>query len=145
MIEQERKFILKYLPSGLKSEKIKQGYVSNNGKSQVRVRIIDDINSFITIKFKIDIQRRNEFEYKIPLSDAVEIYESCILKLEKTRYKTKFNSNKVDIDIYESGEGVVEIEFENELTSIPDYCGDEITGNKDWSNITFAKKSQSLN
>lgn len=145
MIEQERKFILKYLPSGLKSEKIKQGYVSNNGKSQVRVRIIDDINSFITIKFKIDIQRRNEFEYKIPLGDAVEIYESCILKLEKTRYKTKFNSNKVDIDIYESGEGVVEIEFENELTSIPDYCGDEITGNKDWSNITFAKKSQSLN
>jgi len=145
MIEQERKFILKYLPSGLKSEKIKQGYVSNNGKSQVAVRIIDDINSFITIKFKIDIQRRNEFEYKIPLGDAVEIYESCILKLEKTRYKTKFNSNKVDIDIYESGEGVVEIEFENELTSIPDYCGDEITGNKDWSNITFAKKSQSLN
>lgn len=145
MIEQERKFILKYLPSGLRSEKIKQGYVCNNGKSQVRVRIINDVNSYVTIKFKIDIQRRDEFEYRIPLDDALSIYESCNLKLEKTRYKTKFNSNKVDIDVYENGKGVVEIEFEDELTSIPDYCSDEITGNKEWSNITFAKESKGSN
>jgi adenylate cyclase len=139
MIEKERKFILKYLPSGLKKQKIKQGYISNNSKTQVRVRIIDDSSAFITVKFKIDNETRQEFEYKIPIDEGFEIYHSCSLKLEKIRYKTKYENNQIDIDVYQNGKSVVEIEYEDVLTKLPDYCGEEVTGVKEWSNSSIAK------
>ena len=62
------------------------------------------------------------------------------VKLEKTRYKTTFEGNKVDIDIYPDGRSSAEIEYEIELVNLPDYCGEEITGNKEWSNLSIAKK-----
>ena len=62
--------------------------------------------------------------------------------LEKTRYKTTFEGNKVDIDVYPDGRTSAEIEYEIGIVNIPDYCGEEITGNKEWSNLNIAKKNR---
>ena len=139
MIEKEKKFILKYLPTGLIPIKIKQGYLMFDKKKQFRVRIIDDKKAYIAYKVKIDKNTRSEFEYEIPISDAINLYNSTDIKLEKTRYKTTFEGNIVDIDVYPDGMKVVEVEYENELVSIPPYCGDEVTGNKSFSNLSIAK------
>ena len=70
---------------------------------------------------------------------------STDIKLEKTRYKTTFEGNKVDIDVYPDGRTSAEIEYEIEIINIPDYCGEEITGNKEWSNLNIAKKNKIQN
>jgi CYTH domain-containing protein len=44
----------------------------------------------------------------------------------------------VDIDVLDNGKSWVEIEFKKDLKSLPDYCGEEITGNKEYSNIQIA-------
>jgi CYTH domain-containing protein len=33
---------------------------------------------------------------------------------------------------------VVEIEYEKELTELPEYCGEELTGSSKYSNVTIA-------
>ncbi len=79
------------------------------------------------------------------IQDANHLYQSTDIKLEKTRYKTTFEGNKVDIDVYPDGRTSAEIEYEIEVINIPDYCGEEITGNKEWSNLNIAKKNKIQN
>jgi adenylate cyclase len=141
MLEKERKFMLKYLPEGLTPVEIKQGYLMIKGRKNLRVRIVN--NETATMTYKVSLRKgvKDEFEYSVPLEDAYEMYKKAEKKLEKTRYKTKYNGNTIDIDIYRDGLKVVEIEYENELKKgdIPDYCGTEITGISKYSNIKIAK------
>ena len=145
MIERERKFKLKYVPEGLTPIHIKQAYLMFDKKKQFRVRIIDDKEAWVAYKVKIDKTTKSEYEYEIPIQDANHLYQSTDIKLEKTRYKTTFEGNKVDIDVYPDGKTSAEIEYEIDLINIPDYCGEEITGNKEWSNLNIAKKNSITN
>ena len=143
MIEKERKFLLKYMPelgSYFKEPKlIKQGYLMLDKKKQLRIRITNDFYCHICYKQSFSKEEKYEFEYLIPKDQGFKLYELSEFKLEKKRYTTFFKNYNVDIDVYPSGLSVVEIEFENELKEIPDYCGEEITGKKEFSNIEIAK------
>lgn len=142
MKEQERKFILRHLPEiPEKPHHIKQAYLLMDGKSHLRVRIIDNQKGFLTYKSAISNTIKNEFEYEIPLNDAIELFNLSPYRLEKQRYKTTFQGNTVDIDIYPNGLKIVEIEFENELTDLPDYCGEDVSDDQRFSNIEIAKKN----
>ena len=146
MKEQERKFLLRYLPENLKkAQSIKQSYLLMDGKSHLRVRIIDNQIGFLTYKSALSNTIKNEFEYEIPLKDAAELFNLSLYKLEKQRYKTTFQGNTVDIDIYPNGIQIVEIEFEDELTELPDYCGDDVSDDPRFSNIEIAKKNGLVN
>lgn len=138
MLEKERKFKLKYLPGGLVPQKIKQGYLMFEGKKHLRVRITDNKKAELAFKTILSKEIKKEFEYDIPLKDAKDMYNDTSITIEKTRYSTKFGKNKVDIDIYASGIQVVEIEFNSPLKKLPDYCGKEVTGQKQYSNIVMA-------
>ena len=145
MIESERKFKLKFLPSGLESVEIKQAYLMLGEGKQLRVRITQsatDIKSYICYKANVggSLTDKHEYEYQIPNEDALELYNSTNIRLFKTRYKTKYQACQVDIDIYPNGLQVVEIETPAgvELTHLPDYCGDELTGLREYSNIKLA-------
>jgi CYTH domain-containing protein len=148
MIEKERKFILKHMPElgdyFKKPKMIKQGYLMLDGSQQLRVRIINDYDSYIAYKNKIDEFSKDEFEFKIPYADALRMYESCRFRLEKKRYSTIYKDYRIDIDIYPSGKQVVEVEYEEELNEIPEYCGTEVTGNKEYSNIFIAKQNNEI-
>ena len=108
------------------------------GNKHLRVRIVDDKKAFITFKTIHSAKVRTEYEYEIPLFDGMEMFNNSNVKLQKTRYKTCFDGNNVDIDIYPNGLSVVEIEYEEELKRLPDYCGDEITGDSKYSNVQIA-------
>jgi len=139
MRELERKFKLKYLPTNTAEPVIiKQAYLLLQGPKHLRVRIIDDKTAFMTYKEIVSSVEKKEYEFPIPISEANELYENATHKLIKKRYCSKFNDNQVDIDVYPNGLQVVEIEFEEELNEIPDYCGEEVTGKKEYSNIGFA-------
>ena len=142
MIDRERKFRLKYLPEGLTPIHIKQAYLMFDKKKQFRVRIIDDNEAWVAYKVKIDKTTKSEYEYQIPVQDGHHLYQSTDIKLEKTRYKTTFEGNKVDIDVYPDGRTSAEIEYEIGIVNIPDYCGEEITGNNFAFNKTLNDKYQ---
>ena len=140
MIEKERKFILKELPKEGAVDcikHIKQAYLFLDGPNHLRVRIQND-EAFLTYKSIISDLIKKEYEYQIPMSDALELYEMTKIRVEKVRYSTTFNGNVVDMDVYKDGRMVVEIEYEDELDELPDYCGEEVTGKREWSNIQMA-------
>jgi len=138
MKEQERKYLLKYLPDGLTKQRITQGYLMLEGNKNLRIRIIDDSICYLTYKIFHSDEIRTEYEYQIPLNDGIEMLKSTNIKVSKTRYKTTHNGLNVDIDIYDDGKSIVEIEFDNELGSLPDYFGEDITGNIEYSNILMS-------
>ena len=142
MKETERKFILKELPKlYVDSVYIEQGYLMLAQGKQLRIRLVDRQQAFICYKSDISVTERNEYEYEVPISDGIELYDSCKAKLRKDRYKTDYNGNSVDIDIYPDLDiAVVEIEYDTELkeSDIPSYCGEEITGKREWSNVQLA-------
>ena len=141
MIEKERKFILKELPPGLTPISIQQGYLMFEGKKHLRVRVVDNKNAFLTYKIVHEASFRTEYEYEIPLADGLEMLAPTTIKLNKIRYKTKFKNYHVDIDFFENGLEIVEIEFEGELEFIPDYCGEEVTGKNEYTNIAIALRN----
>jgi CYTH domain-containing protein len=148
MIERERKFLLKYLPDlgeyFKTPQKIKQGYLLTNKKKHLRIRITNEHFCHICYKQKISKETRYEFEYLIPKEEGFKLYDLAEFKLEKNRFVTVYNYNKVDIDVYPSGLAIVEIEFNDTLNSIPDYCGKEVTGIKEFSNIYLAKRNNEI-
>ena len=140
MKEYERKFLLKQLPEGLtESKHIQQGYLMFDGNKHLRIRVINHKKAVLTYKTVNSAIDRDEYEYEIPLEHGIELMLSTNIKLQKKRYSFASGKNHVDIDIYPDGTAVVEIEYESELLNLPDYCGEEITGSRKYSNIEIAK------
>lgn len=143
MTEQERKFLLIEMPKTSDALEIQQAYLMFEGNKHLRVRIIDNERAYLTFKTIHTSTIRTEYEYEIPITDAIRMYDSSNCKLRKTRHICHYNGNPVSIDVYPDGMAVVEIEYENELVTIPNFCGKEITDNPEYSNINIAIK-QSL-
>jgi len=134
-IEIERKFLVKdesWLSLSIKGVPIRQGYLSNSHESVVRVRVAGE-KGFITVKGKNCNVSRVEFEYEIPLQDAVEMLALCLTPLvEKVRYILDFMGFEWSIDRFEgSNQGLVvaEIELETEAQPFekPPWAGEEVT------------------
>lgn len=140
MKELERKFKLKFMPVNGSEDfaTIKQAYLLLDGPKHLRVRIVDDRVAWMTYKEIVSKEEKKEYEYSIPIADTLELYENAEHKLVKKRYSGTFKNYYVDIDEYPNGLKVVEIEYEDELKEIPEFCGEEITGKKEYSNIQFA-------
>ena len=87
---------------------------------------------------------KNEFEYRIPNEDAFELFNSTDLQVNKIRYSKSLGFSHADIDIYKDGLEIVEIETPDNVTlnELPDFCGEEITGIKEYSNIYLALKGK---
>lgn len=135
----ERKFILKQLPEGLNGINMKRAYIMFEGSMHLSIRIIDDSSAFIIFKTLHNDITRTEYEYEIPLQDAKEMFNASNCKLQKTRYRTMFEGNCIDIDVFPSGKSIVEIAYETELKNLPTYCGEEVTGKREYSNVSIAK------
>ena len=152
MLERERKFKLKYMPEGLgNGTSIRQAYLMLEDGKQLRVRLANTDGSTVAhICYKANVEGsatdKHEYEYQIPAEDGLELFNSTDLRLTKQRYKSSFGQCQVDIDVYPGGLSVVEIEMPEgvELNSLPDYCGEEVTGQKEYSNIALAIKNLPL-
>ena len=145
--EFERKFLLALesipIPKKHKKTWITQGYIFADMGKNIRVRLTKK-KSFLCVKFTEGVIT-DEFEYKIPQEDALEIYEQCEWTLEKKRLSFKCGGVHFDIDTYPNGLVVVETEFDY-LTDMlnwekPSWIGVEVSGKSEYSNVVLAKQN----
>ena len=118
---------------------IHQGFLSRIPERTVRVRIKDN-RGFITIKGKGAGAAHPEFEYEVPLDDAVQMLSLCeppIIK--KTRYIVMHDGNRWEVDVFHDdlqGLVIAELEVPNEdyQFALPPFVGLEVTGDKRYYN-----------
>ena len=124
----------------------KQGYLSSQATSSIRVRISDQ-QAWLNIKSATIGTQRAEYEYEIPLSDAQEILDNLCLKpvIEKTRHFVKHENHLWEIDEFE-GENTGLIVAEIELKSVdetfakPEWLGVEVTQDVRYYNNNLARE-----
>lgn len=112
----------------------KQGYLSNNPNSSVRVRISAD-QAWINIKSATIGNHRLEFEYEIPVEDAQQLLDELCFKplIEKTRHFVNHGNHLWEIDEFMGDNQhliVAEVELStlNETFAKPHWLGEDVTG-----------------
>ena len=147
-IEIERKFLVitddwKLLGSGVF---MRQGYICSDPGRIVRVRIEGE-HAALTIKGKIDGISRGEWEYPIPLDDALQLLDVLCEKplIEKNRYRIPFGGFVWEVDEFfgeNAGLVVAEIELESEAQSFakPDWVGREVSFDRRYANANLFKQ-----
>ena len=149
MKEIERKYLieredLSFLQL-IEGEKIKQAYIQNENSRTVRVRTKGE-KAFLTVKIGNESLSRDEFEYQIPVQDAISMMEIMNLKvLSKIRYEIKFENNLWEVDVFEgklNGLIIAEIELESEDESFnkPVWLGREVTYDPSYLNAKLIEK-----
>ena len=146
--EIERKFLVvndAYRRMACRSVHMRQGYLSVNTQATVRVRIADN-KAFITVKGMNSGATRDEWEYGISVVDAVEMLDRlCSDKvIEKIRYIVPFGGMTWEVDEFIRpcfGLVLAEVELKSEIQSValPEFIGDEVTGNPEYYNSNIAK------
>lgn len=131
----------------------RQGYIPTISGVTVRVRIAGQ-QGYITMKDRTVGFSRHEFEYPVPKEEAEQMLELLCSKpqIEKHRYKVPYSTPSAngtsdsagsalywEVDVFHGdNEGLVvaEIEVPSEDTEIvlPDWVGQEVTGDKRYYN-----------
>jgi adenylate cyclase len=149
MKEIERKYLieredLSFLQL-IEGEKIKQAYIQNENSRTVRVRTKGE-KAFLTVKIGNESLSRDEFEYQIPVQDALSMMEILQLKvLSKTRYEINFENHLWEVDVFEGkldGLIIAEIELkaEDESFITPPWVGTEVTNDSSYLNAKLIEK-----
>ncbi len=145
-LEIERKYLVandSYLKLATRSIAIWQGYLSTDPDATVRLRIADD-KAFITIKSRNVGAVRGEWEYRIPMADALAMKPLCKATLEKVRYIVPCGRHTWEVDAFAGrhrGLTLAEIELksENEPFDLPPFVGAEVTGDTKYYNSNLSK------
>jgi adenylate cyclase len=146
-IEIERKFLVNgdgWRLHVTRSKRIEQAYLAITAKLSIRVRIVDDVDAMLTIKSQGASTLRQEFEYKIPLSDARALVELRVgILLTKVRHIARIDGLDWEIDEF-GGKNASLVMAEIELTSaeqqidLPDWLGHEVSDDMRYANSSLA-------
>lgn len=144
--EIERKFLVTGTTwkKHLTGEHYRQGYLATESSNSVRVRHTTQ-KAWLTIKGRGTGITRQEFEYEIPLIDAIEILPLCNnIIIEKIRYKMTFAGNVWEIDEFlgdNAGLVVAEIELVSEKQEFekPTWAGNEVTHDSRYLNVNLSR------
>ena len=146
-IEIERKFLIdidKITNLGMGTS-IKQGYISNEINPTVRLRT-RETKGYITVKGENTDISRPEFEYEIPIKDALEMMSLfCKTTLSKTRYEVLVGSHIWEIDIFHGdNDGLIiaelELKTDDEDFVMPDWVINEVSDETMYYNSNLIKK-----
>ena len=147
-IEIERRFLVEnedWKSQIIIREDFSQAYLTSSADEwATRVRIINNQKGYITLKSSLNGLTNYEFEYLIPIKDAIELIKLSNYKITKTRYQLKINNKNWVVDLFDGSNSplkIAEIELNDEFEEIqiPSWCGQEITGIKSLSNASLAK------
>jgi CYTH domain-containing protein len=148
-IETEHKYLInkelwaKVVPD--KSLKIVQAYLHSDPEKTIRIRT-KGVQGYITIKGKTTNASRPEYEYEIPIKDALEmIGDFAGMIIEKTRHYVKYKNKTWEVDVFEglnSGLIMAEIELssEDETYSLPPWITENVTADARYYNASLAQK-----
>ena len=146
--EIERKFLVKgdFKSEAFKATRITQGYLCSVPERTVRVRVKGD-KGFITIKGIGNESGASRFEWEkeilvAEVQDLLKLCEPGII--DKTRYLVKAGEFTFEVDeFYGENEGLtvaeVELPDENAVFEHPEWLGEEVTGDKRYSNSMLMK------
>ena len=147
-IEIERKFLLtnnNWRNHVKTSYRIRQGYMGEIDKASVRIRVQDE-KANINIKSATLSMRRMEYEYEIPLDEALEMLDQLCKQpqVDKTRYIVEQGKFKWEIDeFYAENEGLlvaeIELDDEQEKFDKPEWLGQEVTEDPRYYNVNLIK------
>ena len=147
-IETEFKFLVhkdlwnQVIPN--KSLDIRQGYLYSDENKTVRVRTKGE-KGYLTIKGKTSGASRPEYEYEIPLDEAIELLNLfCPERIEKTRHEVLFAGNKWEVDVFQgANEGLIvaelEVESETDAFEKPSWIGENVTDDSRYANSNLIK------
>jgi len=148
-IEIERKFLLvndNWRKEVSRSYRIRQGYIGEIGKASVRIRVQDE-KANINIKSATLAMRRMEYEYEIPLDEALQMLDQLCNQpqVDKTRYIVEQGKHKWEIDeFYGDNEGLVvaeiELSDEHEIFEKPEWIGKQVTDDARYYNVNLIKQ-----
>ena len=147
-VEIERKFLLAsdaWKDEVEKSLYMRQGYLSRDAQTSVRIRICGD-RADINLKSTRDGVYRLEYEYPIPMADARELLGKVVHRplIEKTRHILHVAGHCWEIDEFH-GENAGLVVAEIELGSVdevfhhPQWLGEEISADARYYNSNLSK------
>lgn len=142
--EIERKFLVlndSYKRESFSHSHIQQGYITSERGRTVRIRIRDE-KAYITIKGPSvnGGLSRYEFEQEIPKDDAHQLMMLCEPGIiDKIRWLVRSGDHTFEVDeFFGDNEGLVmaevELQSEDDVVQIPDFIGDEVTGDRRYYN-----------
>lgn len=143
-IEIERKFLVlndSYKEKAFGHSHIQQGYLCSSNERTVRVRIRDD-RAYLTIKGPTPEGGLHcfEFEKEITYEEGKQLMRLCESGIiDKVRWLVVFGSHTFEVDEFMgANEGLVMAEVElnspEEHVDIPDFIGQEVTGDNRYFN-----------
>ncbi|MDF7800765.1 CYTH domain-containing protein [Pontiellaceae bacterium B1224] len=146
-IEIERKYLVtgdSWKTEVMKALECRQGYMISDRKRTVRVRTLGE-TGYLTVKGATDNISRMEFEYEIDKSDALYMLMLCDHYVEKTRHYIEHAGMTWELDVFEgpnSGLVMAEVELESEtqLFELPDWAGEEVSGDERYFNSYLSRQ-----
>jgi CYTH domain-containing protein len=120
----------------------RQGYLSTDQHKTIRVRVAGDQGT-LTIKGLTTGASRTEFEYSIPVKDAIELVDQFAeTALSKIRYEVVFAGKCWEVDVFlGENQGLIvaelELESETETFELPDWIDQEVTDDPRYYNANL--------
>ena len=152
-VEIERKFLVAgdgWRDQATGARRLRQAYLVKDGPASVRIRVVDEDSARLTVKGTASTDgpalSRAEFEYPVPLEDALAMLELRAGRIvEKTRYLVPAGSGRTwEVDVFTGTlEGLVIAEIEldkaDEAVALPEWIGREVTGDPRYGNMALAQ------
>lgn len=125
---------------------IKQGYISKRPEGIVRVRVCGE-HGFLTIKGTSDFVARPEFEYEIPLEEALymlsNLCDGC--NIEKKRFDVYERGVFWEVDEFigmNEGLTLAEVELGSKNKAfpvdLPDWIGEDVSNDRRYFNSSLS-------
>ena len=148
-MEIERKFTvdIEKWAEGIKPQPISiaQSYLSSSPECTVRVRLKGG-KAYLTIKGKTNGISRSEFEYEVPIDEAIEMMNTLSSKtLSKKRYEIKVGNHLWEVDVFEgklAGLIIAEIELtsEDEVFELPEWVIEDVSHDAQYYNSNLIER-----
>ena len=147
-VEIERKYLVindKWKSSVESQSTLKQGYLATVANASIRVRVAED-KAHLNIKSSTVGIRRSEYEYEIPQTDGEEMLahltEGAVI--DKVRYKVRCGEHLWDLDVFRGDNAglvvaEVELQSEDEPFEMPEWAGNEVSGDTRYYNASLVK------
>ncbi|MFV0375680.1 MAG: CYTH domain-containing protein [Mangrovibacterium sp.] len=144
--EIERKFLVKagFLPQGEPQIRMEQGYLCAQPERTVRVRIAGE-QAFITVKGKLSGISRPEFEYPVPMADALDMMKLTLVEpVCKVRHILFVAGKKWEVDVFEGANAglilaEVELSDPDEVVELPGWVATEVSQDMRYHNSQLAQ------
>ena len=122
-----------------------QGYIASSASRTVRVRVVGE-QGYLTIKGASTGITRAEFEYPIPLNDALELLSTLCEPplIQKKRYTIAHEGMVWEVDEFEGdNQGLIVAEVEltdaQQAIALPDWIDREVSDDPRYFNANLAK------